>query len=464
MASVTGSRLAFFTPTAVPSAISMGLTSDGITVPAPSTVSGAFNIEVFTASPSGGFSLATGYQAAVFVQGAVSLSNNAVQAATSSSTEVLGPGSYQVIDLSGNQAITIAGSSVGGSNITVTGSSGDTVTGSTVSGNTQLIDASGTNALVNPGPMTITGGAGPTTVWAGSSDRITGGAGTLLAAGDKSSFMTISGGAGNLNTFNFGTKNSVTGSTAGTTFIDDNYGGSGNTLVGGAASTTIIGGPSDLITGGAGAMLVNALSGPSTITGGSGSTTIWGAANESITGGSGALLVAGNAASGETIKGGTGNLFAFNFGKNDSVVGSSSGTSFIDDNYGGGGSNTIKGGAGATTVIAGASDSIIGGAGLLQVGLHSNYTGDTIDLTAAGRGAASIRDNGVSGPTVGTSTVTGFSTSTDVIQSATSVDATNAFIGSSTTDIQGNTVLSFLDGSTMTLVGVSNVIQVKFTQ
>lgn len=463
MASVTGSRLAFFTPTAVPSAINIGLTSDGITVPAPSTVAGAFNIEVFTASPSGGLSLATGYQASVLIEGGVSLSNNIVQAATLGSSEVFGPGSYQVIDMTGGQAITIAGSSAGGSSITVTGSSGDTVTGSSVSGNTQLIDASGTNALVNPGPITISGGAGATTVWAGNSDKITGGAGTLLVAGDKSSLMTITGGAGNLNAFNFGTKNSVTGSTAGTTFIDDNYGGSANTLVGGAGSTTVIAGSNDVITGGTGAMLVNAINGPSTITGGSGSTTVWGGANESITGGSGALTVAGNAASGETIKGGTGSLFAFNFGKNVSVVGSTSvgSTSFIDDNYGSGESNTIRGGAGPTTIIGGKSDSIIGGTGSLVVGLDSGDTGVAINLTVSGRGAATITDNSVSGSTVGTSTVTGFSTSTDVIQSATSTGA--ELVASATSDGAGGTILHFNDGSTMTLVQIASASSITFT-
>lgn len=329
------------------------------------------------------------------------------------------------------------------------------ISNNTITTNSQLIDASGAK-----GPTTITGGAGPTTVWAATGDQIIGGAGALLAAGDKANNMTIAGGAGDLTAFNFGTGNSVTGSTAGTTFIDDNYGGSGNTLVGGAGSTTVISGPGDVVRGGAGAMLLNALAGTATITGGGGPTTVWGATNESIIGGSAALQVAGNAAAGETIAGGAGNLFAFNLGKNNSVVGSSSGTTFIDDNYGGGGSDTLKGGAGATTIIAGASASIIGGAGALQVGLYSTYTGDTIDLTAAGRGAASLRDNGVAG-FKGSSTVTGFNASTDVIQSATSAPA-GTFIGTSSSP-GGNTTLTFVDGSTMTLIGVADIGGIKFT-
>src|SRR5229473_597500 len=98
MASVTGSRLAFFAPNQPGSAVNIGLTTDGSNVPPPSTVSGAFNIEVFTSTPG---TLASGYQASAFIQGAVSLNNNVIQAATIASTEQLLAGSYFVIDGTG---------------------------------------------------------------------------------------------------------------------------------------------------------------------------------------------------------------------------------------------------------------------------------------------------------------------------------------------------------------------------
>src|SRR5204863_3117183 len=116
--------------------------------------------------------------------------------------------------------------------------------------------------------------------------------------------------------FNLGHGDSVTGSTSGFTFVDDNYpNGGGNTIVGGdgngtvttplgttvAASTYIIGGTGDAIAGGAGTMLVNALKGGMSVTGGVGASTVWGATGDLITAGTGFMEVAGG---GSTINGG----------------------------------------------------------------------------------------------------------------------------------------------------------------
>src|SRR5437773_6389971 len=140
MASVSGSKLAFFAPGFTGSQINVVLTPDG--TGALPTVAGAFNIEVFT-SVAG--SLAPGFQGSAFVQGAVSLTNNVIQAATLGSTEQLLSGNYILIDQTGSETIQIVGSGAGGTSQTVIGSAGDAITGSSNAANTQLIDASGSN-------------------------------------------------------------------------------------------------------------------------------------------------------------------------------------------------------------------------------------------------------------------------------------------------------------------------------
>jgi Ca2+-binding RTX toxin-like protein len=183
--------------------------------------------------------------------------------------------------------------------------------------------------------------------------------------------------------------------------------------------------------------------------------------NSSITGGSGTATGAGGlgvnsyiiGAAGDTVTGGTGTI---------SVNGSS-------------GSETISGGVGAMTVQGGSLDSITGSLGKLQAFLNaSGATGsaESINLTA-GHGAASLRDvasniSVVGGTTTfgaanGNISVTGFATATDSIQSLTSVNASNQFIGSSSTS-NGSTTLTFVDGSTMTLAGVTSVGSIKLTQ
>lgn len=276
MASVTGSKLAFFAPGFTGDKVNVVLTPDGTNVGP--TVAGSFNIEVFTSTAG---ALAPGFQGSALVQGAISLTNNVIRAATLGSTEQVLSGNYIVIDQTGSEAIQIVGSGAGGNSMTVVGSSGDSVTGSSVAGNTQLIDASGTNAEAVKGAITVTGGAGNTTVWAGTGDKITGGSGAMTVAGNGTPSLggaskeTITGGAGNLTVFDLGKGSSVTGSTSGWTFVDDTYvAGGGNTITGGAGSSfvrlpdgtattvtgsLIIGGIGDLITGGAGPMLVNAL-------------------------------------------------------------------------------------------------------------------------------------------------------------------------------------------------------------
>src|SRR6266545_885521 len=108
MASVPGSKLAFLAPGFTGDKVNVVLTPDG--TGALPTVAGSFNIEVFT-SVAG--SLAPGFQGSAFIQGAVKLGSNFIQAASLNSTEQLLSGNYIVIDQTGNETIQIVGSGGG---------------------------------------------------------------------------------------------------------------------------------------------------------------------------------------------------------------------------------------------------------------------------------------------------------------------------------------------------------------
>jgi len=506
MASVSGSKLSFFAPGLDASAVNIVLTPDGTgAVP----VAGKFNIEVFTSTSA--TNLDAGFQAGAVLQGAtlVTGTTNTVQVgALISIQEQLLAGTYTVVDETGNEDIQILGAGAAPfSQITVVGSAGDTITGSAIASNTQVIDASGANPLTKAGAMTVFGGAGNTTVVAGSNDKILGGLGKFEVNGNAGDNNSIVGGAGTLTAYNFGTGTTVTGGSE-TTFIDDGYGlGGGNNLLrggtaalnfikgaagdtivggtglslvvdgsagtqsitgGGGSSTYITGGVGDTIAAGAGAsIIVDGTAGAMTITGGGiaaltgfpGQTFIFGGANDRITGSAGNLQVGGNAAAGETITAGTGNLFAFNLGTGNTVSGSTAGTTFIDDSYGGGGASSLTGGAGASTIIGGLGDTITAGSGALEARVKTGFGAETINLSASGS-ADGVRDVDVDTGSLldlGTkATVTGFSTADDRIESATSFVG-GVFLGTSVV-VGSDTLVTFVDGSTMLIVGVTGPI------
>jgi hypothetical protein len=575
MASVTGSRLAFFSSTVTADKVNVVLTTDGTTVGAP--IAGDFNIEVFTSTPG---ALATGFQASAFIQGAQQISNNVIQAALVSSTEQFLQGSYTVIDLSGGsaqgEALQIVGTK--GDSPAIFGSAGDTITGSTNAGVQQFIDASGTNPSALPGPFqgpeTVIGGAGSTNVFGGKGDMVTGGAGALQFADVNGNTTvggnnTVLGGTGNLSVFSIGANESITGSTVGTTFINDQYGKGGNSsIVGGSGSGTIFGAANtivfaektDKVTVGSATSFVDASHGSITVLGGAGTTAgafgsvfntvlvagkndqltlgagptfvaefpgllatgstvtggtgldviVAGGTGMLVTGGKGDLVAVLNGGGG-TVAGGAGNLTVVASGAPESVTGSTGATTVIDAS--GTGASTLTGGTGigtfnvsfgslgnaaintelvggvgttmsgagtvntylnafsgkelanvgggATTVQAATGDTIGGGAGTMLAILDSSAASTTVNLGAT-HGVATLRDNSVSGGKGDAVSVTGFA-ATDVVASATSVNNSNAFIGSSSSS-GGNTTLTFLDGSTMILVGVASAGAIKFTQ
>ena len=244
MASIrgSGSQLLFFDHGR---GVNLDLTTNGQgTQPAPEP--GKLNVEVFTSTPG---TLAPGYQASVLIPDATLLNNNIVSnIGQQNVTEELLSGSFGVVDQTGHEAIEIIGSATGGDSMTVVGSAGDTIIGSTIAGNQQLIDANGLSCLTDPGPETIFGGAGQTTVLAGHDDSVIGGSGSMLVRG-----------------------------------------GSDDTIVGGSGPTTVAGGEHDSIVGGSGNMLVRG-GFDDTIVGGSGAITVASSHNDSIVAGSGGII------------------------------------------------------------------------------------------------------------------------------------------------------------------------------
>ena len=302
------------------------------------------------------------------------------------------------IAVSSSANVTVTGSIEGTTNIGVAilGGAGDNIG---LIGNTgnELIDASA-------GSQTVTGGAGGTTVWGGKSDLITGGAGNLQVDDLTPSVggaEKITGGSGNLFVFNVGKSVTVTGSTLGTTFIDDTYGSGGNSSITGGTgtATSVFGG---LFTA---------------------NTDIIGAAGDTITGQSGSMYVNAQL-----------------------------------------GSQTVTGGSGAATVLGGNLDVIVGGSGSLRVDITAKRSGsEQITLGTGADVLRDVSNPGGTGPAAAT-TVTGFNTTLDTIASATSVLPPTQFGTVISSSTGGNTTLTFADGSTMTLVGVASIGAIKFTQ
>jgi hypothetical protein len=428
MASVSGSQLTFVGKDnqKVNFIVNGGKTVTG------STVHGSDNIEIFTA---GSGPLLPGVDGSLALTGPVTISGSSVL--TPGSTEQLGSGAFQVVDNTGTSSFephrgpTGEDIMLGTGAQTVVGSRGDTVVGGNAGASAQVIDLSGQNSLVTPGPMTAIGGAGALTIDAGSLDSIVGGSGpeTISGGGAFDNEHHGNGHGGGDGHGNGGGEHGNGGDGHGNgqgggnghdngQGWDDEGNGQGwngqgggdhdddsgafglNTIIGGSGPMTILGGQDDSIVGSSGSLSIEGGLGGSTIEAGTGGTTVDGAPGDSI----------GNFADGKLLID-------------------------INDQNAHGGNAAIQGG-GAETISLGAD-----------------------------HGATTLRDvsvQGGQGSEAGT-TVTGFSPSSDVIASATSVNASDHFIG--TSKVSGNsTILTFKDGSTMTLAGITDIGSIKFTQ
>lgn len=258
-------------------------------------------------------------------------------------------------------------------------------------------------------------------------------------------------------------------------------GSSGDTIIGGNSGTAmqlidltgtnrqVTQGPMTAI-GGAGSLMVDAGNHDS-IRGGSGSFTVSAGLSDTIIGGSGTNYIESGSSSGnDSISGGTGTVTgaggqAVNTlivsAKADTITGRS-GSLLVEGSIGGA---RINAGIGGTTVEGAMSDVINNlNSGTLLVEINSRTGSETVNL-GAGHGATTLRDISVSGGTgsPAATTVTGFSTTTDRIASATSFGSGANFLGTSAIS-GGNTLLTFRDGSTMTLVGITDFAKVTFTQ
>jgi hypothetical protein len=300
-----------------------------------------------------------GIDATALIEGAVTVSDSEVQAATLDSIEQLGIGNYTLIDntgphsLSRHQAPLGERIQLGTGAQTVIGSGGDTIIGGNVGAGTQVIDLTGKDRRVTDGPMTAIGGAGPLLIYGGAQDWIVGGGGTVTGAGGQ------------------------------------------------AVNTLIVSDKGDTILGSTGSMSVAGGVGGATITAGTGGTTVEG-------------------------------------GKKDVIYNLDSGTLLVEIT--------------AHSSFPKSSPSVQGSGA------------ETVNL-GAGHGATTLRDVSVAGGTgaFAATTVTGFAASTDRIASATSINPTGSFLGTSAT-VLGATVLTLVDGSTMTLVGITDVTQLTFTR
>ena len=235
-------------------------------------------------------------------------------------------------------------------------------------------------------------------------------------------------------------------------------GGAGDTINGstGSGSATIIGAAGDTITGGSGTDQINGDAGPELITGGSGATTIWGGAGDTVSGGSGSTVIvsggdealAGGSgattiwgSAGDTINGSTGSGTTAIIGAANSTITGGSGTDLINATAG---SELVVGGSGTTAVWAGAGDTVVSGTGNLDVTInHASYPG-----------ALLVGDDGVKG----NATVTGFSQSVgDRIGFANqTAEAINNVVATAQSS-NGNTLITFPDGGTMTLIGINKI-------
>lgn len=490
MASVTGSQLTFLSDLKGGKGINLILT-DGV------TVSGAvdnskFNIEIFTAS-AGSLTPLAGVNGTATVQGAIQVGSADIQAGTPSSVETLGTGSFVVIDNAAAALHAFSGEKItmGTGNQTVLGSNGDTIVGGNAgpAADAQLADLRGSNndPRTTSGPMTAQGGAGGLKVLGGDTDTIVQGLGAVSVQGgvrqnisgggsgagtlqviDIAGLSTITGGAGNLSVSGaIVGPNTIVGSTAGWTFIDDSKSSGGSKITGGSGGTPIplsilnpnggganLGGESvfikaasgDFVTVGGGTSLTNvdASAGNVNVQGGNGTATgvIEGhgknkleiVANTVVVGGSGDTITGGNApmfidaesanVTGMSITGGNGAMEIYG-GNGDKITGGGTGTLFIHELKFSGNESITGGTASQLTVFDfGKNNTIIGGTGTNWIDSERHGGNSSI---VGGNGTAT----GVVDPNKGTTIAANTVVVSDVGDTVTG--------GSGTISVQGGT-------------------------
>jgi Ca2+-binding RTX toxin-like protein len=444
--SVPGGQYNFFTPPG--ETINVVHSPDGNNLPP--ALPGFFNLVVITAPTQASYPLPAGYQGvAIYVGGsdkALSLAAGDINVADSGPGDSIfaGPGFSTI---GGGQFDTISG---GSNNEFIDGSQGY-----------QLIegDNAGDETIFGGSGDTITGGGSAATIMVGGwrFDTITGGSGTEFIDGSTGDQLITGGGAGN----------------------ETIFGGAGDTINGGTgANVTIGGGQGDTITGGTGIEFIDGSTGDQLITGGSaGNETVYGGAGDTINGGTGANVTIGGGQF-DMITGGTGTEFIDGSRGNQLIIGGSAGNETI---WGGAG-DVINGGSGANVTIGGVPfDMITGGTGTefidastgtqqITVGSAGNETiwggsGDTVSgglaqaligFSTVPGGAAEFFSNQGNTAAASVDTVAGFSQPRGdriLLNGASSVSQVLA----SAQTVNGDTTITFADGSKLTLSGVSQI-------
>ena len=425
--------------------LNLVLTPDGNNLPAP--VAGAFNLEEITAPIGTNYSLPPGYQGVALVSQGVN------------QTITLLSGAYGVVG--GGSGDSILG---GSGNVSIGGAISDTLVGGA---GVQFIDGSAGN-------QSITGGsAGSETIWGGGSDTINGGGANVTIGGGQ--FDVVIGGTGVEFIDASAGNQAIAGGSAGNETI---WGGAGDRIRGGGAANETIGGvQSDTIAGGTGTEFIDASVGNQAVAGGSaGNETIWGGAGDLISGGGAANETIGGVPN-DIIVGGTGTEFIDASGGNQAIIGGSAGNETI---WGGAG-DTINGGGAATKTIGGVqNDTIMGGSGVEFIdGAAGNQVitagsgnetiwGGAGDAIGGGSGQALIGLGAgpelfVDGSSVYTDTVSGFVQSAGDRIHLTTDTVSDALAHSTQVNGGQSTLISFSDGSSILLQGVSHIDPSFFT-
>jgi hypothetical protein len=505
MASPTGGQWVFGLPNSGSTFTSLNLaTSLGNGVPFPAAVSGAFNIEVFTAGTQ--TTADPGFQATATDPGAQVLGG-----LLTGSPLVLSGGSYVVTDTVVGSSHTPGSITLGSGAQTIVGAAGDSLTGG--SGSSVLNAIAGTeNVVGGTAAYSVFGGAGDTIVGNAGATSVTGGAivGTLgsmaiqlPAAGNfivsSGAGDTITAASGNANALISGAAGdtiNMTGNTGTLTLIGVNglsagtgtdkitagsgtgllIAGIGDTLVGGAAGQTsmidaqggaslVIGsGGTDIIGGGgfaqAGSDTISALSGNAALnmtagakdsvnlTGNTGAELITGATSAAVTVGGGSAGVVGSGSMSITM-GVTGTdtfIGSSVAGAGDTITGTSGSAATLNYNPG-----TVTGGAiGGSDLI-----NLTGSTGSAVINAFSNgaVQGAVNDTIIAGNGADSVFGGG--GDRTGISSIGGGASNlwlhaTSVAGAAMAFGTNDAAAGTSSAKVTVGAGTSTITGSTAT--------------
>ncbi len=286
----------------------------------------------------------------------------------------------------------------------------------------------------------VDAGAGADTIFAGGpSTLVTGGSGSLFLVGGSGA-VSVTGGTGAVTVFGGAGGGSVQGGSGGH-----------NVLVAGAGNTTLVGGgDADVLVAGSGASTLVLRAG-GTAFGGAGQSTMFGAENSTMVGsGDADVMIAG--AGPAALWSGTGSSVLRGGVGADTLVGGSAGQSTI---MGGSGGDLIVGSSGKTVAHGGTGDDVFfAGAGAMTI-----TEGNGADNVVFGAGSATVTGGAgkdlftfLNGNAGGAALIDGFKVGTDHIQLF-GYDAAAPRVEAS----GGNTTIGLADGTTITLVGVSQL-------